>query len=80
MRESRVSRWLEALPILIAASGAALFGPSLALSTTLGFVGVALAFYALLHGARAWAVAVGLILNVPLALIAAYIIVAALVD
>jgi uncharacterized membrane-anchored protein YitT (DUF2179 family) len=80
MPETRLMRWLEALPIVIAGAAAVLFGPSLALSTALGFVGVALAVYALVHGARAWAVALGLAVNVPLAVIAVYIIVAAAAD
>lgn len=80
MREARLRQWLEALPIVIAGAAVVLFGPSLALSTTFGFVGVGVAVYALLRGARLWPVALGLVLNVPLALAAAYIIIAALAD
>jgi hypothetical protein len=80
MPATRATQWLEALPIVTAGAAAVLYFPSLALSSTLGFVGVAIAVYALAHGARAWVAALGLVLNVPLAVIGAYVLLAALGD
>jgi hypothetical protein len=80
MVEKRVTRWPEALPVVTAAAAAMLYVPSLALSSTFGIVGVAIAVYALRHGARTWVAALGLALNLPLVVIAAYILLAALVD
>jgi hypothetical protein len=64
---------LEALPILAAAAAAVLYGASLGLSSTIGFVGLAIAAYGLVRGAWVWVVALGIVLNVPLAVIAVLI-------
>jgi hypothetical protein len=79
MADARPSQWLEALPIVTAGAAMILYFPSLALSSTFGVVGAAIAIYALAHGARAWVAVLGLVLNVPLAVIAAYVLFAALV-
>lgn len=63
------TQWLEALPIVVAGAAAVLYGPSLALSSTFGFVGLAIAVYALARGRRRWIAALGVVLNVPLVVI-----------
>jgi hypothetical protein len=69
----QATRWLEALPILIAGAAAVLYGPSLGLSSTFGLGGLAIAAYAAFRGARTWVAALGMLLNVPLAVIAVLI-------
>ncbi len=76
MPDSRRTPWLEALPIVVAGAAAVLYFPSLALSSTFGFVGLAIAAYAVRHGARAWVGALGIVLNVPLAIVAVMILLA----
>jgi len=73
MPDTRTTQWLEALPIVVAGAAAALYGASLGLSSTFGFIGLAIAVYALFHGAREWVVALGIVLNVALVLIAVLI-------
>lgn len=69
---------MEALPIVIAGAAAVLYFPSLGLSSTFGFVGLAIAVYALGHGVRRWVAALGMVLNVPLAVAGVLILRAAL--
>jgi hypothetical protein len=69
MPNTPTTRWLEALPIVVAGAAAVLYGPSLALSSTFGFVGLAIAVYALARGGRRWVAALGVVLNVPLVVI-----------
>jgi hypothetical protein len=66
-------RWVEAMPIVVAAAAALLYTASLGLSSILGFVGLALAVYALFRGARVWVVALGIAANGALAASAALI-------
>jgi hypothetical protein len=73
MGDARTTRWVEALPIVVAAAAAALYGASLGLSSALGFVGLPIAAHALRHGARRWVATLGIVLNVPLAVIAVLI-------
>jgi hypothetical protein len=80
MRGAPQAPWLEALPIAIAGVAALLYSPSLGLSSTFGFVGGAIAVYGLGRGARAWVGALGLVLNVPLAVIAVYVLLGAFRD
>lgn len=64
---------LEALPIVVAGAAALLYGPSLGLSLTFGLLGLAIAVYAFFLGVRAWVAALGLLVNAPFAVAAAYI-------
>jgi hypothetical protein len=80
MPELSAPRWLEALPVVTAGLAVVLYGPSLGLSSTFGIVGVAAAAYAFRRGARAWVAALGIVLNLPLAAIGAYVLVGVAVD
>jgi hypothetical protein len=51
---------------VVAGVAAVLYFPSLALSSTFGFLGLAIAAYAIRNGARLWVAVLGIVLNVPL--------------
>ena len=73
MPAATTTKWLEALPIVVVGAAAVAYGPSLGLSSTFAFVGLAIAFYALAHGARRWVAIFGIALNLPLVVIAVLI-------
>jgi hypothetical protein len=70
MHDATTTKWLEALPIVAVGAAAVAYGPSLGLSSTFAFIGLAIAFYALAHGARRWVAILGIVLNVPLVIVA----------